>query len=306
MDINKAIERFISTRYAKGCTEHTLETYRQELRVMSRYLYGRGLNETTELEPDVLTDFLASYRDRGVSANTLVSVHRRFSTFVKWCGETELSRADIMQRVPRPKAREFIRRVHTDEEVRQLLKTAFDGRLYHPFDGLELGAMLLLLLDTGLRLGELVSLNVSDISGETIRVRGKGEKERLIAVSEPVRQALGDYLKLRHPVFPDQPLWVNRGYGRNHQRRGTRITDRAVYQRLRRLGTAAGISTSPHRWRHTFTVFALRQGASMKALQLFLGHSSIETTDNYLRGFGYQDAAREHKLFSPVAAMMHH
>jgi len=305
--INDAYNEFIRSREAMACTFHTLETYRHELgpkSMLQRFMAARGAFEIEELTGPVLTEYLAWYRDRGVSANTLASIRIRFGVLMNWCGAMGYCPDGIMQRVPRPRVRQFIRRVHTEDEVKRMIETASDQRLYHPFDGQELTFMLLLLLDTGLRLGEVAALNVGDLDGELIKIRGKGEKDRLIMISEPTRKSLEAYLQLRQPVHPDQPLWLNRGYGRNHHLRGLRVTDRGIYQRIKRLGQQAGIQTSPHRWRHTFAVFAVKNGANLKALQLFLGHSSLQTTDNYLRGFGFQDAAREHKVFSPVQRMV--
>ncbi len=101
--------------------------------------------------------------------------------------------------------------------------------------------------------------------------------------------------------------WVPPDIGRAIPRaRPRHYTEGAVYLRVKRLGDAAGVKTHPHMWRHTFAAFAVRNGANMKALQHFLGHSSLQTTDSYLRGFGFEDAAREHKTFSPVGAMFQH
>ncbi len=146
--------------------------------------------------------------------------------------------------------------------------------------------MLLLLLDTGLRASEVCSLDVGDLDGELIKVRGKGDRDRFVRISEMTRKALEHYLEMRRQPSGDAPLFINRGFGQNYHARGTRIGVHALYQRIKRLGKRAGISTSPHRWRHTFAAFALRNGANVKALQDFLGHSSLMTTDNCLRGFG--------------------
>lgn len=307
MDIENAISQFLRSREAMGCTAHTMETYnREQGGLFRKWLHLQDVRDTEQFTAQLLTEYLAWYRDRGVSTNTLVSIRRRIATFITWCGVMGYAQPDLMAKVPKPRASQFIRRVHTEQEVHRILETASDQRLYHPFDGQELVAILLLLLDTGLRKSELAKLNVGDLDGELMQIRGKGEKDRLIMISTPTRQALDAYLKLRTSLHPEQPLFLNRGYGRNHHLRGCRVTGSAIYQRLRRLGQAAGVATSPHRWRHTFAFLAVKNGANLKALQLFLGHSSLTTTDNYLRGFGFQDAAREHKVFSPVGAMMRH
>jgi integrase/recombinase XerD len=124
-----------------------------------------------------------------------------------------------------------------------------------------------------------------------------------VKISALTRRAFDSYFEMRKPKGPEEPLFVARGWGAQYFTNGQRMTERALYQRIRRLGQRAGVATSPHKWRHTFAAFAVRNGANVKALQLFLGHSQLQTTDNYLRGFGFEDAVNEHQAFSPVKGM---
>jgi site-specific recombinase XerD len=298
---------FMRSRVALGCTEKTMTTYQNEIVKNFRVYLRTRLIETIEgVTVGELTECLAWYRDRGVSVNTLVSVRIRIAAFINWCGRMGYLEEGLMKSVPKPRARQYIRHTHTDEEVSKIMDTAADVRLYHPFDRQEMVALFTLVLDTGLRASEVVGLDVGDVAGETIKIRGKGDKDRFVVVSETTLKALTEYLKLRPGAHPQEPLFINRGYGRNYHLRGQRISTAGLYQRVKRLGRAAGIQTSPHMWRHTFALWSIRNGANLKALQFFLGHSSVETTDNYLRGFGFQDAAREHRTFSPVQSMKMH
>ena len=306
MELKTALDAFLRSRQAIACTEQTLETYRQELRMLMRFLEAREIAETEELAAPILLDYMAWTHQRGVSAATLNAYRQRMAVFVNWCGLMGYCRPDLMKAVPKARERHYIRKTHTQEEVQALLRTAADAVLWHPWDAQEMTATLLLLLDTGLRASEICSLDVGDLDGELIKVRGKGGNERWVRISEMTRKALEHYLEMRRQPTADAPLFINRGFGRNYGERGTRIGVPALYQRIKRLGKRAGIATSPHRWRHTFAAFALRNGANMKSLQHFLGHASLTTTDNYLRGFGYEDAAREHKTFTPVGALLRH
>ncbi len=306
MELKTALGAFMRSRQAIACTESTMEGYRQELGMLLRFLEARGVTEMEGIDTPALLDYMAWTHQRGVSATTLNSYRMRMGVFVNWCGLMGYCRPDLMKAVPKARERHYIRKTHSQEEVQALLKAAADPALWHPWDAQEMTAMLLLLLDTGLRAGEICSLDVGDLDGELIKVRGKGDRDRFVRISEMTRKALEHYLEMRRQPTAAAPLFVNRGFGRNYGERGTRIGQSALYQRIRRLGQRAGIATNPHRWRHTFAAFALRNGANVKALQHFLGHSSLMTTDNYLRGFGYEDAAREHKMFTPVGALLRH
>ncbi len=306
MELQTALDAFMRSRQAIACTESTMENYHQDLGMLMRFLEARGVAETDEITVPALLDYMAWTHQRGVSAATLNAYRQRMAVFVNWCGLMGYCRPDMMRAVPKARERHYIRKTHTQEEVQALLKEAADPVLWHPWDAQEMTAMLLLLLDTGLRASEVCSLDVGDLDGELIKVRGKGDRDRFVRISEMTRKALEHYLEMRRQPTADAPLFINRGFGQNYHARGTRIGVHALYQRIKRLGKRAGISTSPHRWRHTFAAFARRNGANVKALQHFLGHSSLMTTDNYLRGFGYEDAAREHKAFTPVGALLRH
>jgi len=206
---------------------------------------------------------------------------------------------DIPKSIPKPRPGYHVRKFHTDEEIRQVLATAADARLWHPVDSKGFTAMILVLLDSGLRAGELCRLSVGDLDGELIKVLGKGDKERWVRLSEETRTAVQAYLETRAASSPDSPLFITRPGGE-------RLSPSTLHKRMKRLGNAAGVKTHAHRWRHSFAASAVRNGAGVKALQHFLGHSSLETTDAYLAGFGYQDAARDHARFSPVGALTRH
>jgi site-specific recombinase XerD len=307
VDIDAAIRAFLNSRRATACSEATVRMYTHELPgLFLRFLQARGLTETGEVTVPVVLDYLAWTHGRGVNANTLNSYRMRVCVFLNWCGTMGWCQPDIARSIPKARTRYYLRKTHTQEEVQQLLTAASNPSLFHPWDAQEMTAMLVLLLDTGMRAGELCGLNVGDVDGELIKLHGKGDNERLVRISELTRECVERYLEMRRQPSPDAPLFINRGFGANYHARGLRMGPHAIYQRIRRLGEKAGIPTHPHRWRHTFAAFAVRNGANLKALQHFLGHSSLNTTDNYLRGFGFEDAARAHKTFSPVGALMQH
>ena len=306
MELKTALDAFLRSRQAIACMPHTIEGYQLALGMLMRFLEIRGVTETEDIDTPILLDYMAWTHQRGVSAATLNTYRMRMGVFVNWCNLMGYCQPDLMKAIPKARERHHIRKTHTQEEVQALLKAASDAVLWHPWDAQEMTAMLLLLLDIGLRASEICSLDVGDLDGELIKVRGKGDNERWVRISEMTRKALEHYLEMRRQPSGDAPLFINRGFGRNYVERGSRIGVHALYQRIKRLGKRAGIPTNPHRWRHTFAAFALRNGANVKALQHFLGHSSLMTTDNYLRGFGYEDAAREHKTFTPVGALMRH
>jgi len=179
--ITEAIDAFLNSRRATACSDATIRMYEAELRgLFSRFLAARGLTEMAEVTVPVVLDYLAWTHSRGVNANTLNSYRMRVCVFLHWCGTMGWCQPDIPRSVPKARARYYLRKTHTQEEVQQLLQAASNPSLFHPWDAQEMTAMLVLLLDTGMRAGELCGLNVGDVDGELIKLHGKGDRERLV------------------------------------------------------------------------------------------------------------------------------
>jgi integrase/recombinase XerD len=166
------------------------------------------------------------------------------------------------------------------------------------FSGIRDHMMMMLMLDTGIRLGELVGLDVEDILCGHLVVRGKGNKERIVAMSAPSEKAMLRYLRARAGTgFEGVALFPSR--------HGQRISKRTVAQHLKRYAEAAGIqgiSLSPHRLRYTMATHFLRNGGSIVSLQQVLGHTTLAMARHYAQMVD-QDAFEETRAYSPVARL---
>jgi integrase/recombinase XerC len=133
-----------------------------------------------------------------------------------------------------------------------------------------------LLYGAGLRVSELVGLNLEDVSNDLVRVRGKGNKERIVPLVRTARAALDAYLARRGELRPtDSALLLNR--------RGGRLTARSVARHLERAALRAGVRrhVHPHALRHSFATHLLDMGADLRGIQELLGHASLSTTQRY-------------------------
>lgn len=296
MEIQGALDAFMRSRELR-CSPKGLESYRYEVPTFVRYLLSQDVKDTAEITPALVEGYLGECRDRGVNNNTLRAYRARVAAFVNWLGENDHCREGIMRRVYKPRASQHIRKTYSEDEVRALLEYA---RLQPmPYWATFDVAVLLLLMDTGIRVSELCGLDMEDLQeGGRVKVLGKGQKERFVAVSPATASAMASYLKFRGLLRPTDPVFVSV--------LGSRVTQHGLYQRMRRLGQRIGVETHPHKFRHTFALMAVKNGANPKALQLFLGHSKLATTDEYLQAFGNQDAINDHEKFSPVRAMFQH
>ena len=180
---------------------------------------------------------------------------------------------------------DVITRVLHGHQTREEVFAALELPEPKDFRGKRDRAILELLYSTGIRLSELTGLDAGDIDRRegTVRVRGKGRKERIVPVGGPALDALEHYLPLRAEVLQESgeegtepaALWLNQ--------RGGRLTGRSVQRMVRRvMGAASGrAKVSPHTLRHSFATHMLEQGADLRAVQELLGHESLSTTQVY-------------------------
>ncbi len=217
--------------------------------------------------------FLADLHRRGlkkVSAARKLAGLRTFFRFL--CREGVLERNPARLIVsPRLERRHP---AHLEEdEVEELLRVPGDD-----LAAVRTAALLELLYGTGVRVAELVGLDLSalDLEEQTVRVLGKGSKERVVPFGKPARLALQRYLDLRETLRPrSTAVFLNR--------RGGRLSDRSVRTLLGRqlLRLAQARHASPHTLRHSFATHLLRRGADLRAIQELLGHASLSTTQRY-------------------------
>jgi integrase/recombinase XerC len=180
------------------------------------------------------------------------------------------------------------------EQIRDLLLLCDENR----FLGTRNKAIVLTLLDTGLRLTELANIQLAnvDFDRETIKVMGKGAKERVVRIGKKTQKAILRYLLMRKDDHPC--LWVT------EERRPLRAF--GVQTMIKRLGRRAGISSvrcSAHTFRHTFATRALLNGAGEFEVQSLLGHEGLDMTRRYAASLRSEAAVAGHRRFSPVDNM---
>ena len=300
-----AIERFVEFLAAeRNASGETVRAYRREAEDLERFLRGNGRAGTTgpvDWKTVTATDlrrFFASRFDsktgraggkiRPATAARKVSAVRAFFAFLADMGEVGANPAEGMA-APRREARlpEFL----PVDEMGDFLgglprETAREKRD---------AAILEMLYSSGLRVGELCSLRMRDVSLEssTVRVTGKGRKVRIVPLGEKAARALREYLPVRPPAAggrfrfsADEPLFLNRR-GIVGKESGRGISPRSVARILRerlsdRVG-AVGRHLTPHGMRHSFATHLLESGADLRAIQEMLGHASLSTTQRYAR-----------------------
>ncbi len=269
------VESFLEMMAAeRGASPNTLDAYRRDLADFDDFLTGCGL-AVHQADGDALRDYVATMRKRGLAARTAA---RRLSTlrqFHRFLFAEGVRPDDPSQIIDSPKLGRPLPKYLSEAEVDALIAAA---RLRPGTEGRRYLALLELLYAAGLRVSELVGLPVSAAARnpQTLLVRGKGLKERMIPLGDPARQALAAWLEVRQPKAS---RWLFPGEGRSGH-----LTRSAFAKQLDELAVAAGLMpsrVSPHVLRHSFASHLLAHGADLRSVQQMLGHADIATTQIY-------------------------
>jgi len=271
MLLSKAIDGFILTCRARRLSEHTISDYAYTFRI---FLSHMGDMDISRIESSQITAFLASRR---VGAKTVLNYHIGLSALWTWAIKEGYADKHVVHMVTKPKPKKVVIKPFSEIEVRAM----FNGiRMFPERDR----AIILLLLDTGLRASELVGLEKNDIdlAERRLKVLGKGNKERFLPFSSRTFSAVFKYLATLKPG--EKPFPFSRTSLGHH---------------IATIGDRVGVDAHPHRFRHTFAVTFLRNGGDPYTLQEMLGHSTMEMVRIYLV-IAQVDIDSAHRKASPV------
>ncbi|HEB51239.1 MAG TPA: tyrosine recombinase XerC [Desulfobulbus sp.] len=265
----------------KGYSRHTVDSYVRD--VME---FCRSAGEPADLSgltADQVRAFVASL----YGVNSAASVARKLSalrTFFRYLSREKVLDHDPLAGIANPRLARYIPTFLSVDEVFALLEEPTPGR---DTFALRDRALMELMYSTGMRVSELVSRNMDDLdfSEGMVRVRGKGNRERIVPFGRAAAAALEAYFPQRQQLIRDR---VSRGHVAERSAlflnsRGSRLTARSVERLVRTYGERAGIATvvTPHALRHSFATHLLEMGADLRVVQELLGHVSLSTTQKY-------------------------
>ena len=272
------IDRFIDNLWSqKGLADLTLRAYQQDLAQFSRWLAQRDIT-LAQADQASIQQYLAERFDRGTSARSnarLLSTLKQFYRHLVRQGDRPDNPTAL---ISAPKIHRSLPQSLAEADMEKLLAAPNLETAY----GIRDRSMLELMYSSGLRVSELVGLQMNQINSNLglVRLVGKGNKERVIPVGEEALYWLSEYLKasrgeLQRPQVNSDALFLSS--------RGSAITRQAFWQNVKKYLLKAGIKTvfSPHSLRHAFATHLLNHGADLRTVQMLLGHSSLSTTQIY-------------------------
>ena len=267
----------VHLRVEKSLSANSIEAYGEDVRKLRMYMEKLGLYSPEEVEPSHIENFLAHLYDLNLGKTSQARILSGIKAFFKYLMLEDVIESNPTELIEGPKTSRKLPEVLTPEEIDQLI-AAID--LSRP-DGHRNKAMLETLYSCGLRVSELVNLELSNLyfNDEFIRVIGKGNKERLVPIGGKAIKAIQLYLSVRTTQR------INREFENIVflNRRGNQLTRAMVFTIIKQLAKAIGLkkNISPHSFRHSFATHLISNGADLRAVQQMLGHESILTTEIY-------------------------
>jgi integrase/recombinase XerD len=276
------LDDFILSRQAMMCTPRTIAWYEFNLNKILTWFEGQGVDSPQAITSRHVRLLLGEMISKGYSDGYVHAYARVMRTFIRFMHKEKY--IDELVSFDMPKLAQKQLRFYTKQEVGQIIQSCQDKRDR---------AFILLMVDSGLRLSEVIGLNWGDVdvsSGIIKVVSGKGRKARIVLIGFNARRALLRYqgeviLGDENPVFQSGP--------------GKRFTISGMRSWVLRIGKRAGIKLSPHALRRTFATLALKAGMNVFQLQGLLGHSSLEMTRRYVAMLD-EDLVDAHKKHGPI------
>lgn len=295
-DFQICLDMFLKDMTMRNLAYHTKRWYKENLIIIKRSLetlkYSTAPLHTTEkMLKDVIVYCMEQLGNNPTTINHRIRSMKQFYAFLHKESVIHINPAHSLQK---QKGKKEQIKPFTDDELKDLLAQPNKKE----FVGFRDYTIMLVLIDTGVRLSELVNMKVTDISLENgkIIVLGKGNKEREVMFQATTREQLRRYLKIRGTVHHDY-LWIA------HDDKP--LARKTIQDRLKKYGEMAGVKkrVSPHTFRHTCAKMYIIQGGDIFSLQQLLGHSSLEMCRHYVTLWG-TDLQNMHRKFSPVESIV--
>jgi integrase/recombinase XerC len=276
-----AVSRFLQyLRVERNASEYTIKSYREDFAALVEYLtdlQGR-LPSPGDIGTVELRGYIAAVHEAGYAKTTVARRLASLRSFFRFGQREGWAQSNPAKPLRNPRKARSLPHFLSSDDIERLLgaPSAADPA------GLRDRAILEVLYSAGLRVGELAGLNASDLdfAGSTLRVRGKGRRERIAPIGSFAAAALRDWLAVRRVSSrekpgPEAPVFINK-FGR-------RLTTRSVGRMLEKHLRASGLDhrTTPHTLRHSFATHLLDRGADIRSVQELLGHKSLVTTQIY-------------------------
>lgn len=269
------LERFyVYLKGTRNYANNTLISYKNDLNNFVEFLKKSGVNDFASVNKLLLRSYILELNSKNFSRNTVIRKISAIKSFFKFLISQSIIPSKILAYLHSPRKETNIPSFLSEEEINKIINIPDEKS----FASERMRAIIEVLYSSGIRINEMVNLNLDDVDliGGMLKVFGKGGKERYVPIGDTACRAIKSYLDERKKVVPrSRALFINL--------RGERITARGVRKLISGWIERAAITkkVTPHTFRHTFATHLLERGCDLRSIQEMLGHSSLSTTAIY-------------------------
>ena len=256
----------------RGLSQNTIDAYRRDLTAFCDYILGLdNIDEFEKIKRSHINYYIKELHDKNYSPTSITRKLAAIRGWFRWLSANEIIKNDPSTGVELPKLTKKLPKVMTVSEIEKILTNHLND--------IE-SVILELLYGAGLRVSELVNLDINNIelSSRYVRCTGKGSKERIIPIGEKAKKSILKYLKDREILLKKYKLETKHFLIKDN---GHFVTRQDVYVFIRKQGEILKKHISPHTLRHSFATHMLENGADLRVVQELLGHSDVSTTQIY-------------------------
>lgn len=275
----------------------TTKNYTKQINYLLEFLsQEKQIRHIEDVVPQHISAFLLKKSNAGRTANYINDLLKAYKVFFRYAYEEGYTQSLLTEKISNVKKPKVIIRTFSNENLKRI------SNYYHGHDFLSIRnkTIMLLLIDTGIRLSELTELTEEQLKSDYIIIRGKGDKERVVPKSPILGKWLIKYLAVRKSYFDCRILPPNVFLSKNGRPLTNTMIDRIVKKAGRASGVSADVRISAHTFRHTYAQYQLKSGVDIYSLSRLLGHENISITQTYLNGMRDSEVLEQAQNSSPL------
>lgn len=297
MRLSSAKDEFTFHCQCRNLSPKTIKNYGKQIDYLVRFLeQTEDITHIQDVEPQHIKAFLMRMKQTNHTPNYLNDLLKAYKVFFRYAFEEGYTKTLLTERIHNVKAPKVIIRTFTEAELKRMVNY-YQG---HDFLTIRNKVIMLMLIDTGIRLSELTGLTEEQLKYDYIIIRGKGAKEHVVPKSPLLGKWLIKYMAVRNSYFLYQAIPSNLFLSRNGKPLTSTMIDHIVKEAGSACNVSADVRVSAHTFRHTYAQYQLKNGLDIYSLSRLLGHENISITQTYLNGMRDKEVLKQAQNTSPL------
>jgi len=290
-------EEFVFNCQCRKLSDKTIKNYGKQIDYLFNFLQEeKGVVDIEEVKPQYIKQFLMAMMAKGRTVNYFNDLLKAYKVYFRYAFEEGYTETLVTEKIKNAKGDKVIIRTFSDSEIKRLMNF-YSGNKYLDIRN---RTMIMMFVDTGIRLSELTGLTEEQIKDDYIIIKGKGEKERVVPKSPLLSKWLIKYLAVRKVYFQYKNAPPNIFLTKNGKVLDSAPIDRLLKVAGKGCNVSNDVRVSAHTFRHTYAQYQLKSGLDIYSLSRILGHENISITQTYLNGIRDRDVLTQAQKTSPL------